>query len=431
MGSRVELTQETPDTVLEAFDVDLPAELDRTKPIAEGIGQTLVVSDAEGPVLTFRTLEPMRCVVEDCRQWETYYYVIRFEAPMVGGQLAPGQTLEMGLDVAVRPTQDAGPPARTEPLPELTADRSMVQLEDDETTCGDWETTYGSEAYVLWGMTGAHLCGGAFWPLPVRAYTGDPDQRIARWMSKLRELHDRRALLCPKYRDRRPSIIDDTGESRPLGGGPDLLVDFSVPPGDHALSLYWFEIDYPQYRDYKVEFSDRAGKRLLATDARDFYNGVYKRFAVRGPQELTVRIRRSMSINATLSGLFLDPLAADWRDPACANPVAHLRERGIQQVEGQSPELARVYDLLRQRRDREAEALCRDVMQGDGRDPTAVFAAELAYTLRTSREDFGGASGVATWLLDGCSDSSPGRAVGVKAGFDRMVFDAGRGQSNE
>lgn len=41
---------------------------------------------------------------------------------------------------------------------------------------------------------------------------------------------------------------------------------------------------------------------------RDFWGGDWKRFCVRGPQELTVEVNRNYSFNTIMAGVFLDPL---------------------------------------------------------------------------------------------------------------------------
>jgi hypothetical protein len=109
---------------------------------------------------------------------------------------------------------------------------------------------------------------------------------------------------------RRAANWDDHGEAYPVGAGPDLVVECPVPEGLHRLSLY-FVNDHNYYepnRDYTVEVTDATGALAAASGVRHFLNGVYKLFGVRGPQALSIRIRRNGSVNVVLGGIFLDRL---------------------------------------------------------------------------------------------------------------------------
>jgi hypothetical protein len=126
--------------------------------------------------------------------------------------------------------------------------------------------------------------------------------------------------------NRRESEWDDHGEVYPTSlEGPDIYCTIRVPAGTFWLSLYDFNKDghtgANDLRDYEVNIwehpsgtalSDLSsvglGQPLAHSRIKDFWGGVYKSFAVRGPIELTVQARRNHSHNTILAGAFLDTL---------------------------------------------------------------------------------------------------------------------------
>jgi hypothetical protein len=56
---------------------------------------------------------------------------------------------------------------------------------------------------------------------------------------------------------------------------------------------------------YDIAEFDRKPE-LAHARASDFYNGVYKRFLVRGPAKLTLQVNRNYSFNTILAGVMLD-----------------------------------------------------------------------------------------------------------------------------
>ena len=187
----------------------------------------------------------------------------------------------------------------------------VIVLPDDRHTRGDWIGAYGTHAYVLCGMRSRHsLYGGKGWPIGFSAFTGDPRERVRGWRSTAPAAGDRSVLWEPSGLRRTPAAFDDHGEVRPLGRGPDLHLRVSVPTGPFLLSLYFFEIDWIQYRAYRIRVYEQMNRRtpLAETTADNFFRGKYKRFAVIGPAKLRIVIERGQSANAQTSGLFLDRL---------------------------------------------------------------------------------------------------------------------------
>jgi tetratricopeptide (TPR) repeat protein len=187
----------------------------------------------------------------------------------------------------------------------------VVELAEDADTRGDWIGTYGSYAYILCGMRAPEsLYGGKGWPLDFSVATGDPKETGRAWLSTAPANRDRSVLLEPNALKRTPGSFDDHGEARPLGKGPDLHIRLSVPEGKFLLSLYFFEIDWIQYRAYRIRIfaEGQEGAALVTSEASNFFKGKYRRFAVIGPGKLLVVIERGQSPNAEISGIFLDKL---------------------------------------------------------------------------------------------------------------------------
>ncbi len=195
------------------------------------------------------------------------------------------------------------------------AERFVVVLSDDANTRGDWVGVYGRYAHILCAMRSpSSLKGGPGWPIKFDVTTPKPDDPARAWLSYRPSRGDGRVLWHPVEKRRIASSWDDHGEVYKLGAGPDLHVHLSVPAGLFMLSLYFFEIDWIQYRDYDINvFCEDGGKPVLAakTVVHDFFDGIYKRFAVSGPTRLRIVIKRKISPNAVLSGVFLDPIGAD------------------------------------------------------------------------------------------------------------------------
>lgn len=224
------------------------------------------------------------------------------------------------------------------------ADTSAIVLEDDWSTQGDWLGRYGREwaelcamispGDLIWGGGGNRV--GYDWHLGPQFNERDGERY---WVDSLATA-DRRSLeLPPSYahsrllfgyntdpeKRRRESEINDNGNAYPPAqDGPNLRGAFDIPPGRWVLSFYDHNKDGHQgpngQRDYLVSLrlhdpqkplSDTgdfdAQPELARARIRQFWDGCYKRFAVRGPLQLSVEIRRNGSPNTMVSGVFLDP----------------------------------------------------------------------------------------------------------------------------
>jgi hypothetical protein len=132
--------------------------------------------------------------------------------------------------------------------------------------------------------------------------------------------------------DRRESELDDHGEAYlATWQGPGLYFYLHIPPGSFTLSLYFFNKDdhhgQNRNRDYAISMlplpaSYHFGTALEPNTAPlarmrgtaqsrvvNFWGGVWKRFLVRGPMKLAIRVAKNYSLNTILQAAMLDPLA--------------------------------------------------------------------------------------------------------------------------
>ncbi|HET6442423.1 MAG TPA: two-component regulator propeller domain-containing protein [Phycisphaerae bacterium] len=140
---------------------------------------------------------------------------------------------------------------------------------------------------------------------------------------------------------RREAEWCDNGHAYPMSDdGPSLYCSLRIPEGLFYLSLYDHNKDghsgLNRFRDYRISVRrhvpgpppaaevgenspddlrnfnlyDVSGfdqqQEMARGRIRDFWGGVYKRFLVRGPIEITVCVNRNHSHNTMLEGVFLD-----------------------------------------------------------------------------------------------------------------------------
>ena len=220
----------------------------------------------------------------------------------------------------------------------------VVSLDDDWTTHGDWLGRYGrywanlcaiiSPSDYLWGAGQENIRYHS--RIGPNADKGDS---VRYWVQWLYNDNPNTLELPPIYLDahlryklttlnsnRRQAEIDDHGEQYPYQkDGPHLFVSLRVPKGQFMLSLYDWNKDGDggdnRFRDYRVsirghnplkqmnDISDFWTQPELANARiRDFRRGVWKRFVVRGPQELTIQVDKNYGFNTILAGIMLDEM---------------------------------------------------------------------------------------------------------------------------
>ncbi len=168
----------------------------------------------------------------------------------------------------------------------------------------------------------------------------DPRQKgnnLRYWVHWLKTSNPRVLEMPPVYGDprlvqglakpdelRRQSEVDDNGEGYPLTKeGPHVYASLAIPPGLFLLSFYNHNKDghagMNRMRDYRISLRPRPAGLKLSEVAdfeswpeaargrqRDFWGGVYQKFLVRGPLELTAQFHKNNSFNTILAGIFLD-----------------------------------------------------------------------------------------------------------------------------
>ncbi|MCE5216022.1 hypothetical protein LLH03_03220 [bacterium] len=225
----------------------------------------------------------------------------------------------------------------------LALGESVLSLPEDRTARGYWPLGYGLESYVLCGQQFyLDRAAGSGPALIYHFATTDAKEPSRLWVSAKRD-GDPAAPWDPVGRSYRSANRDDCGERRAVGEGPDLLVTLEVPAGTHLLSLY-FVNDHNYYepnREYTVSITDAQQRLQALAEVRDFGGGVYKRFAVSGPQKLLVRLWRNLSMNVLISGLFLDPPKSPATAPQLTSlPSADLSPQVRDQYERTAAEVS-------------------------------------------------------------------------------------------
>lgn len=211
---------------------------------------------------------------------------------------------------------------------------SVIYEGDDWRTKGDWVGRYGREYTVLCAaraplnhyvtLDPAYQVDGFIGP----NFKGKDSLR--HWVHWVKT-ENPNTLYNPVVGYRRQSEWDDHGEVYPLDfEGPDVWAKVAVPDGVHRMSLYFFNKDGHdgdnRQRNYALEIKAGAGiedvkaahiaPTLTRADVRDFWNGVYKKFIVRGPATYWVKVGRNGSFNTILSAVMLDKIVGPrtWAD---------------------------------------------------------------------------------------------------------------------
>ena len=149
---------------------------------------------------------------------------------------------------------------------------------------------------------------------------------------------------------RRETEIDDHGEAYPITWqGPDLYLCLEIPAGRYFLSLYLMnpnghigvdrDRDFrlyplPEPQSYQFFPSGHVSIVPLAREegatrcrAAEIYCGVWKRFLVRGPLKVAIRIARNYSLNTIAQSAVLDPLAEHPAPYYCSRRAWLAREK--------------------------------------------------------------------------------------------------------
>jgi len=223
----------------------------------------------------------------------------------------------------------------------------VIALSDDWTTRGDWLGRYGRYWANLCAMAPLEFGGDYIWgagaePIDYNSRIGlgqEKGDSLRYFVSLLHTNNPNSLEMPPTFLhsrvlkglttwdvSQRQSEVDDHGEAfSPWRDGFGIYVSLRVPPGNFVLSLYNFNKDGAdgdnRFRDYRLSIRRQIIGRSLYDISefgqqpewargrtRDFRSGVWKRFLVRGPQQLTVELNRNYSHNTILAGMTLDEL---------------------------------------------------------------------------------------------------------------------------
>ncbi|MDA8376995.1 MAG: hypothetical protein M0Z50_08045 [Planctomycetia bacterium] len=238
------------------------------------------------------------------------------------------------------------------PVSQEAMGRQVVPITDDWRTEGSWLGRYGRYWACLFAciyppMDYVWEPGGTQWidhreGMGPHHRKGDSVRFYVTWYAttkkrvlELPEVYlDSQVLmhLTTWKLDRRESEIDDHGEVYPMSWqGPGLYIYLHIPPGTYTLSLYFFNKDghsgNNRDRDYVVSMipvpasyhfgtaswpnTEPLTNMQGITQSRvvNFWGGVWKRFLVRGPIKLAIRVAKNYSFNTILQAVMLDPLA--------------------------------------------------------------------------------------------------------------------------
>lgn len=238
---------------------------------------------------------------------------------------------------AVAPRSSAIIGARSE-----SAANPVTVLDDDWLTEGSWLGRYGRYWACLCAICSPrdYIWGAGWDSIKYFAQIGPnarPGDALRYWVQWLYTNNPRVLELPPVYLDsrvkkglttpeknRREAESDDHGETYPLcQNGPSEFFTVTVPTGKYYLSIYDYNKDghsgANRNRSYLVSIR-RHPDRVALSDissfptqpelahARivNFWGGVWKRFLVQGPIDLTIEIDRNNSFNTILPAVMLD-----------------------------------------------------------------------------------------------------------------------------
>ena len=237
-------------------------------------------------------------------------------------------------DLVAQWSKPAPAPRRKSPL--------VIALPDDWRTQGDWLGRYGRYFACCCAICSPrdYVWGAGRVPVDYLARIGPhctKNDSIRYWVHWLYTDNRRSLEMPPTYahsrvvkgltkgdKPRRQAEWDDHGESYPrTHEGPDLYCTLKIPEGLFFLSLYDFNKDghsgNNRFRDYQVSIRAHDPKaslyeiegfqrepELARARIHDFWGGVWKRFLVQGPAQLTIHLARNDSFNTILAGVMLD-----------------------------------------------------------------------------------------------------------------------------
>ncbi|MBR0459166.1 MAG: hypothetical protein IJJ26_08000, partial [Victivallales bacterium] len=210
--------------------------------------------------------------------------------------------------------------------------KDIRYLDEDRITRGDWPMNYGRDGFALAAMGKIMDIKGPGSKYAIRLPIRDDLPR--RWLDpRYKELSQPEVLLslqgfietfieldrvpslkrgqtyAPKQKIRRASWWDDHGEMHPFDdNGPDFLLDWSSPPGDKRISLYFLDLDWRKTlhpRQHSLIVLDGEGHFQDAVWLGKINEGTYHRF-LSSCNSCTFRVNKHRSACVSLPGAFCD-----------------------------------------------------------------------------------------------------------------------------
>lgn len=258
-------------------------------------------------------------------------------------------------------------------VPRSAIQPAVVALSDDWTTRGAWQGRYGRYWIDLCDMVGIEYGGNYLWgagPQPIHYFSRSgisdtPREAMRYFISELYTdnpnsleipqiyLHSRVLRKYTTWKvNRRQSENNDFSDNDVAAvkkyNRQDLNVytTLNVPSGQFVLSVYTYNNDgdagLTRSRDYRISVRPHSSlqsiydvsnfnqqSELARGRIHDFRSGVWKRFLVRGPRQVTLEMARNYSTVTKFSAIALDELKPT---PApYFRTVAEDRVLGLQQ----------------------------------------------------------------------------------------------------
>ena len=203
----------------------------------------------------------------------------------------------------------------------IVQNKNCFYMKDDWETKGNWCGRYGLRTAVLCAQHAPYgsdiICSDPRYKVSAAIGDNKTENDVLRHWVHWSFTTNPNVLHNPHIGHRRQSEWDDHSEAYPQSNpGPNLLITVDIPGGWHENALYFFNKDGAHgnnfRRDYTIKVFDGSksgGVPLAKSRIRRFRNGIYKRFAIKGPGKYTFLIERDNSFSTILSGVFIQQMS--------------------------------------------------------------------------------------------------------------------------
>jgi len=238
-------------------------------------------------------------------------------------------------------------------------------LGEDWSTHGDWPGRVGGAFAALFGVKSMADTFGDDGAYPINRATGPHHIAGDRALSGF--------YYIGQEKDRDPSVLFDPRLSIRFFGewndgtfnaarypetwdGPNLGIGITLPAGIHRVSLYFLNQDRARhpYRDYQVELKQGDDQDFAAAydsptlarvRVRDFNEGVFKQFIIRGSGQFWFKVDRNGSECTKASAIMVDELTPGSSPPNPAWPAQYQPPSIAESANNTSPTVAKARQL--------------------------------------------------------------------------------------